>query len=180
MALLNETAIRDVIAEVLTGAILGVRAIPADNLSADAAEGMDDLALSGRALTLPVFTVAIGYEPLDDPPPQPSNIWIEQINVTITQTSLLFTAALTPAQYRAAKAGSATISSAIRIAFSWPGKLSTSAAGSPTGILSGVLRWTGLSVIRDQAPQQGQAEGGGLYQTRSDYTGFVQTAASTS
>ena len=180
MPVLNEGVIRDVIAEVLTGAILGVRAIPAGNLSADAAEGMTDLAMAGRALTLPVFTVSIGYEPLDDPPPQPSNLWLEQINVTITQTYLLNTAALAPNQYRAAKATSAAIASAVRIAFSWPGKLSANAAASPTGILSGVLRWTGSSVTRDQAPQQGQADGGGLYQTRSDFTGFVQTAASTS
>ena len=180
MALLNEDAIRDTIADVITGAIAGVRAIAVGSLSADAAEGMTDLALASRALPLPVFTVAIGYEPLDDPPPQPSNLWLEQINVAITQTYLLSTAALQPNEYRAAKATSAAIASAIRIAFSWPGKLSMSAAASPTGILSGVLRWTGSSVTRDQAPQQGQAEGGGLYQTRSDFTGFVQTAASTS
>lgn len=179
MAVLDEEAIRDTIYEVLTGAVLGVRGIPSGNLSADAAEGMTDLAMSQRAMVLPVFTVAIGYEELDEHPAGPSNLWLETINVSITQTYLLNTASLLPNEYHAAKATSAAIASAVRIAFAWPGKLSANAAAAPTGILSGVLRWTGTRVIRDQAPQQGQAEGGGLYQTQSDFTGTVQITALT-
>ena len=177
MAVLDEDAIRDTLREVLTGAAAGVRAIAAGNLSADAAEGMTDLALSQRAMILPRFTVGIGYEPIDEQPAGPSNLWLETINVSITQTYVLSTAALQPNEYSAVKTTSAAIASAIRLAFAWPGKLSASVAATPTGILSGVLRWTGTRVERDQAPQQGQADGGGLYQTRSDFTGTVQIVA---
>ena len=176
MAVLDEEAIRDTIAEVLTGAVAGVRAITAGFMSADGVQGGDDFLAAARAMVTPTFSVRIEYEPSPDRPQGPAPIWMDTINVTVTTTYTPYTPALLPNEAHAVKATSAAIASAMRIAFAWPGKLTSTSLGAATGIVSGMLMHVSSTVSRDQ-PAQIDGAVAGIYETVHVFTGTVLIAA---
>lgn len=179
MALMNADAIRIAIAEVLEGTYTaGHRDITVGLLSGDLAPGASDAVAQQRAIVVPRFVVTLGFVPLDDPPAQPSSLWLERLNVTIRTYYQMNTQALHGEDYDGVKNDSDTTGQAIRIALCEPGCLTQTAAAQTTGIRSGVLIWTG-SEVEQEEPARPDVPGSGLYVTAHKFYGFVQTVAAT-
>lgn len=174
MSIIDEAAIRTRISEVLTGVASGVRAMTAGELSDDLAPGASDVTASQRAAVVPRFTIAIDYEPSAERPQGPGTMALDGIVVTIVMTALHASQALSRVDYDATKALIAELGAQTRAAFSWPGKLTTTSAGTATGIVSGVLRWDGTRVSRDTPPEP-NAPGGGLYVVEHRFSGVVRS-----
>ena len=177
MAAVDDVAIRTALREVVEGKITGTRAITVGLLSSDVAGGADDLTLSMRTTATPRVEIAVAYPVSPDRPQQPVNQWFRGLEVVLTYTYLLESQTLFAADYQATKSAALSASDLVAQAFAWPGKLSTTFAGTATGIVSGVLAWQGTTVLRDDAPRSGQTEGGGLYQLEQRFFGTVLTAA---
>jgi hypothetical protein len=171
---LSDVAIRTAISDVLTGAIQGVRPIATSTLAADGVIGAPAQLTSQRAMVLPTFTIATEYGPHADQPQQPSVPWFYALTVTVELTSLLTSAVLGRVAYDAVKAANHATAALVHGALAWPGKVTTTAAAVETGIVSGVLRFEGATVVRDTPPPSDGTPGGGLFVTSHRFTGTVR------
>lgn len=176
MTTFSDAAIRTAVADVALGVIAGVRDMGTGRLTADLAVGTTEATASHRALVLPTITIRTEYAPHEDAPMQPGPEWFDELTLTVTFTSLLTSEAFGRVAYDLVKATQADAAQEMRLAFSWPGKLAATAGGTATGIVGGVMRFSGMSVVTDR-PSQAGIEGGGLYVTDHRFTGTVHTAA---
>ncbi len=175
MAAFSDAAIRTAVSDVIVGVITGVRSMGVGNLTDDIAVGATSQTAAQRATVKPTVTISTAYTPHPDAPSQPGPDWFDTLTLTLTFTSLLPTEALGRVAIDLVKATQANGAANLRAAFAWPGKLTTTNAGVATGIVSGVLRFEGMTVVRDTPPT---ATDGGLYVTEHRFSGTVHSAVS--
>jgi hypothetical protein len=170
---MTDLIIRDCIEEILTGVITGIRPIIEGTLRSDPATGQTLYNQAVGAIVEPTFDVSIEYEPTEEQCQQPSPIWIEKINIVITTCYVLDSPVLDSSDYYLVKANSAIVGKKIRVALSWPGKLTYNDIGESTGIISGCLRHVSSLITKDRSPMAGIEPG--LYITEHTFAGFVQS-----
>jgi hypothetical protein len=165
---MSDAAIRTCLEEVLTGAAAVVRPFTPGELSPDIANGASDYTRLVRSDVTPLFEVSLSYSPAADQVTQPSDTWIEKLDLTISTIYTLEAEVLLAEEYRAVKSDSASLGHRIRTSLAWGGNMTTTQTGESTGILSGMLQWVSTSVTTDDAKV-------GLYVTKHTFTGWVMS-----
>lgn len=152
MALVNVDAIRTAVTERLTGAIRGGRAISPGYVSDDIHGGASDYTKAARAAVRPRFDVAIDTPRRSEQSPNyNANVWLYDVTLTVTSTYKLESPGLEAADYERVKSQAIGDVSRFVQALCDPGYLATTADGTSTGIVSGMLFFQSARTSRDDA-----------------------------
>lgn len=167
MATVDATAIRTAIRQRLEGVITGARAIAPGELSGDSFAGASTYTRQMRSSVVPRFVVRIpGQRRNEASPAACSSIRIIDLDVTVTYTYKLPNPANLPDVYEEEKAHADGDVDTMARSLEWPGALDATLDGSPTGLVSGLLRFNGASVVTEDAAS-------GLYEIQSTHTAIV-------
>lgn len=172
MAQLAATEILTAVREAVEEAAGSVRIITADTYRPGAHEALGEDAASTQSLVKPRaearFT-SIG--PHGARPPEQGSFTLYALELEVTVTRFLGTEHMIIDDVRTAlRAVAAQDASRLAQALGWPGNLTTTVAGAPTGLVSGMLRHTG-SEIGDLEMVEGQ---NGRIVTVHSFTGVAQ------
>lgn len=172
MAQLAATEILTAVREVVEEAAGSVRIITADTYRPGAHEALNEDAASTQSLVKPraeVRFASIG--PHGARPPEQGSFTLYALELEVAVTRFLGTEHMILDDVRTAlRAVAAQDASRLAQALGWPGNLAATAAGAPTGLVSGMLRHTG-SEIGDLEMVEGQ---NGRIVTVHSFTGAAQ------
>lgn len=172
MAQLAATEILTAVREVAEEAAGSVRIIAADTYRPGAHEALGEDAASTQSLVKPRAEVRFtSVGPHGARPPEQGSFTLYALELEVTVTRFLGTEHMILDDVRTAlRAVAAQDASRLAQALGWPGNLTTTAAGAPTGLVSGMLRHTG-SEIGDLEMVEGQ---NGRIVTVHAFTGVAQ------
>lgn len=167
MARVNGEAIRTAIRQRLEGVLSSPRSLAPGEASGDLFVGADDYTAQMRSTVIPRFTVRITAQSRNEASPSaPSAPRLINISVSITAFRKAPNPATLPEEYEKEKAAADSMVDAMARSLEYPGALSATLAGVPTGLVSGLLRWTSSSTTREDPAT-------GLYEITTSYEGIV-------
>lgn len=172
MAQLAAAAILTAVREVCEQAAGSVRIITSDTYRPGAHEALNEDAASTQALVKPRAEARFtSIESHPARPPEQGSFTLESLEIEVTVTRFIGTEHMILDDVRTTlRAVAAQDATRIKYALGWPGNLSATAAGDPTGLVSGMLRHTG-SEIGDLETVEGQ---NGRIVTTHTFTGVAQ------
>lgn len=142
MAYLNAAAILARIEQVLVDSLGSVRTVPTDRFQADAYAGQPDAEAAIRALVVPTVDVEIVAQRPHRSPPTMHSMQLRELDVVVTVTRATdATAKIDAATRRALRALAATDADVCAQALGYPGNLTTTSAGTATGLVTGLLTY---------------------------------------
>lgn len=155
MATLASKAIRTAIRECLTGVLAGTRAPTLGYASDDLFAGASEYTRAMRAVIKPTFDIRVTAIPRqEDTPNEVSNIRLYKPAIAITTTYKLIDEVNFVQDYENVKAQAETDVDVFTRALGFPGAIYQTSGGTLTGIVSGLLRSTGSSVVNED-PEAG-------------------------
>lgn len=167
MALLQTAPIRRAVRETLTGVLTSTRSVAPGYASDDLFTNSEKHTELARAMIRPTFDVSVQSVSLhEDTPSEVNNIRLYSVAVAVSVAYKLDSAVLSPNDFDTVKAQAEQDCDRFSRALGWPGALNATSLGAPTGLVSGLLRFAGASVVDDEPVE-------GLYQTRLDFTGVA-------
>ena len=156
MAQLAAAAILTAVREVCEQAAGSVRIITSDTYRPGAHEALNEDAASTQALVKPRAEARFtSIESHPARPPEQGSFTLESLEIEVTVTRFIGTEHMILDVRTTLRAVAAQDATRIKYALGWPGNLSATAAGDPTGLVSGMLRHTG-SEIGDLETVEGQ------------------------
>lgn len=167
MATLAARAIRRAVRECLTGALVSARSPSTGYASDDLFTNAETYTQLARAVIKPTFEVAVtSVGRQEDSPSTVNNILLYNVAVNVTVSYKLEDTVLSPDVYDEVKSDAERDIDVFTRALGWPGAVAQTIAAVPTGLVSGLLRATGASIVDDE-PEQG------LYRVSLDFEGVA-------
>jgi hypothetical protein len=165
MATLAAQAIRRAVRECLTGALVSARSPTLGYASDDLFTNSEPFTEMSRAMVKPTFDVAVSsISRQEESPSTVNNILLYTVAVTVTVSYKLDAAILSPDLFDVAKSNAERDCDVFTRALGWPGALTQTLAAVPTGLVSGLLRSTGSTIVADEPVE-------GLYQVALGFEG---------
>ena len=167
MATLKMQAIRRAIRECLTGALVSARSPVAGYASDDLFTNAETYTQLARAVIQPTFEVtvnSIGRQ--EDSPSTVNNILLYNVEASVVVSYKLDDNVLSPDLFDVAKADAERDVDVFTRALGWPGALTQTIGGVTTGLVSGLLRSTGSTIVDDDPDQ-------GLYRVELNFSGVA-------
>lgn len=156
MATLNTQAIRRAVRECLTGALVSARSPVAGYASDDLFTNAETYTQLARSMLKPTFDVAVtSVGRQEDSPSTVNNILLYRVEVSVTVSYLLEDVVLSPDEFDVLKGEAERDIDVFTRALGWPGALTQTVGGINTGLVSGLLRSTGSTIVDDD-PTQGR------------------------
>jgi len=182
MALANFVAIRKAVRERLAGTIATPpRQVTAGRFGGEWYERLEDHAKRLRALTRPRYDVQVRRIPRGrSSPAEPGNVALYDIEVRLVCGYALKHPALNDDKRDEIRALAEQDADVIRQALGWGNVLLQTSGGTPTGLVSGRLRFDAYAVLREEFGTGGAKEGAGLFETEILLTGRVLVTMATS
>lgn len=171
MAQLEATAILTAIRQVTEDAAGSIRIIAADTYEPGAAEGRSQLAQATEAMVSPRAEARI-TDTTQHPasPPEQGSFMLLGLAIEVVVTRRYDAShALDPDVRTALYAVAAQDSGRLKQALGWPGNLTETVSGTPTGLVSGCLRYVSSSVGELESID----DANGLIRTTHEFTGVA-------
>lgn len=177
MAFIDTLALRTAIREVLQGESGSVRTVTSGRVDGrDYWIGADDSAARARTLVRPKFDIpTIPLEAHPNRFPENCSTRFYLASVTIESEYALPEAILSDEDRDAIRSVAEQDIDIFRQALGWPGNLTQTTGGDPTGLADGFLEWVRTDVVRED-----WREGVQRLVTRHLYRGHVKVDAATS